>query len=1006
MAFREQVVDLVLRVKDLFSPGADSAASSANKLTGSADELNQKLRDLEDQKTLITQFQRSAKAVDTTGAAYDRAKLRLANLQERIDKTGVATAKQAREFDVAKRATESAERQYEEAKATLGALAKEAEASGIELGNLSEAQRSNQRETVRARRALQDLTNETSNTEKGLGRLSRSLSVGTARFLAWGAAAAAAASAATTVGLARLTGQQADLGRQTLATSEALGISTDALQVWQIAAKQVGIDAEKTSDILKDVSEKIGDAFFNEQGEAFDVIKGLNLDIKELINLSPDQQLLKIANELNGLPKSGQIQVLEALASDASLLLPLLENNAQRLRELGKAAQERNALLSEDELKGLADAEAAFVRIGLRADAFRKQIAAQLAPTLSRLADEFDAFLGRNPALIGQILAALRSLVDASAEWARGLIQDAKRVSGAFEGLAATLNFIGSTASAVFNGMRALVSGFASALAGQLTVISKAFELTVALANKVGLASDEALALAQSRTADIADTTAQLIRTTADYGKAVADSGVAAVKAFSGAERQASAAGSAVARAISAVQSFASATAESASASEKAEAQTKLMAQGQAELGRQIAATALEIEKANEAWSNDPTDENLARVEALREQYNGLQDALASLNEDVASDSAGSGANRFLENLKASANEATSAVDATAESVRAAAVETEAAGNAVQTVGQQAVRSASNAGASVGRIINGWQARIQSLSENAARAFSEALGFGRAEEAAGALSARLDYVNYQLQEMNERVAVQSSLSRVLRDWSAAALETERAFLEQAIAVERLTERLQEGDRSAQLLAMTAEDVERNFSLLDGSQLQPLIGAISSARREVDSLNASLERSLESARQEVAGLLGDQLEVERLRFERREIDLREQLAEAQRLGDQDAIRNAKELLRLAQQAYELRKRQAQQRAEQEKAEIEQERRSRSEDAREIRDRQPQIPAPEQRGSLQPAFRELPGRSVTLNLKVNGQFLGSLDGIDELQAQRLLRAIQNSSLLTTD
>jgi len=394
MALKDQVVELVLRARNLLSGDTEKAAQSVESLTGSAEDLQSQLRTLEDQTGLIKQFDAASKAVDRTGAAYDRAQVRLDKLKSKLGDTGPLTEAQQREFTAASRAVDRASVAYEDAQSSLKDLSSAADEAGIDVTNLSEAKRENAKQATAAKRAIEDYNQELAQGDGRIKQLGRSLLTGAAALAKWATAAAAAGAALAATAITRLTTTQADLARQTLASAEAFGVSAVALQKWQYAAEQVGIGGEKTADILKDVSEKIGDAFATGGGEAAEVIDRLNLSVEDLVRLSPDQQILKISEQLTGMPKAEQIQVLESLASDASLLLPLLDNNAQKLRELAAAAEQRGDILTEEELQRLAAFDAAFERMKASISGVFKQIAVNLAPAFQKLAEQIDRGVG------------------------------------------------------------------------------------------------------------------------------------------------------------------------------------------------------------------------------------------------------------------------------------------------------------------------------------------------------------------------------------------------------------------------------------------------------------------------------------------------------------------------------------------------------------------------------------------------------------------------------------
>lgn len=155
-------------------------------------------------------------------------------------------------------------------------------------------------------------------------------------------------------GIGLLINKQVDAARQADAYSKALGVNVETLTAMQSAFQTVGIQSDKTADILKDVAEKIGDAFRNDAGEAKEALEGLGLSVAHIAQLSPDEQLLAIANALGQVGTQGEkVQIMEALANDASLLLPLLDNNAEKLRELTQAAKDSGAALTDIEVEKL-----------------------------------------------------------------------------------------------------------------------------------------------------------------------------------------------------------------------------------------------------------------------------------------------------------------------------------------------------------------------------------------------------------------------------------------------------------------------------------------------------------------------------------------------------------------------------------------------------------------------------------------------------------------------------
>ncbi|RVU83840.1 hypothetical protein EOL70_13510 [Leucothrix sargassi] len=143
------------------------------------------------------------------------------------------------------------------------------------------------------------------------------------------------------------------LNKELQITEKQLGVSTEAMQVWSMATQPLGFEMEKVRDIFKDTSDKIGDFVANGGGEAKDIVEKLGLDIEKLKNQAPDKILLSIGHALStvqGITNNEKVFLLEAIANDASALLPLLENNAAELEEVRKKAMLRGQILSQSEI--------------------------------------------------------------------------------------------------------------------------------------------------------------------------------------------------------------------------------------------------------------------------------------------------------------------------------------------------------------------------------------------------------------------------------------------------------------------------------------------------------------------------------------------------------------------------------------------------------------------------------------------------------------------------------
>lgn len=177
--------------------------------------------------------------------------------------------------------------------------------------------------------------------------------------------------------------------RETDAWARAVGVSTETLQAWNYAGEQAGLQQGKLGDIFKDTAEKIADAYSTGGGEAAEALARLNIDAADLVGMAPDQQLLAIAGALGNVgTQAEKVKVMEDLANDASLLLPLLDNNAEKLRQFVGAAKDSGVALSALDTAAIARLGQDFAELGAQGTGFANQLTVALAPAIHGATDE------------------------------------------------------------------------------------------------------------------------------------------------------------------------------------------------------------------------------------------------------------------------------------------------------------------------------------------------------------------------------------------------------------------------------------------------------------------------------------------------------------------------------------------------------------------------------------------------------------------------------------------
>lgn len=143
----------------------------------------------------------------------------------------------------------------------------------------------------------------------------------------------------------------AEMGR----LAELSGAAAGDFQSWAYAARTVGIEQDKLGDIFKDVQDKVGDFLQTGGGELanfFDnVAPKVGVTAEQFRNLSgPDALQLYVSSlEKANLTQSEMTFYLEAIANDATLLLPLLLQNGEGYKALAAEAEKLGLVLSEQD---------------------------------------------------------------------------------------------------------------------------------------------------------------------------------------------------------------------------------------------------------------------------------------------------------------------------------------------------------------------------------------------------------------------------------------------------------------------------------------------------------------------------------------------------------------------------------------------------------------------------------------------------------------------------------
>lgn len=230
--------------------------------------------------------------------------------------------------------------------------------------------------------------------ENSVGNLTKGLAL-----LVTGATAAATAA----FGFASSTARQSE---EIERSAKLASTGVEEFQKLAYASESFGIEQDKLADILKDVNDKMGDYAQTGGGAMADffefIAPKVGVTAEQFKNLSGADALQLYVSSLEkaNLSQADMTFYMEAIASDSTLLLPLLEKNGEAYKTLAKEAEEYGAILSEDNIKANKEFSKQLQSLNKMFQSVIMSVGNKLIPLFSDLVRQFKDFIAKNRELI------------------------------------------------------------------------------------------------------------------------------------------------------------------------------------------------------------------------------------------------------------------------------------------------------------------------------------------------------------------------------------------------------------------------------------------------------------------------------------------------------------------------------------------------------------------------------------------------------------------------------
>lgn len=288
----------------------------------------------------------------------------------------------------------------------------------------------------RAQTSMGRLQRSVQNASRYIARAGRTMALS---FAAIGAAAIGGAVAGSR--------QLQDLSNQ----ARLAGVSAQEFKVLSLASREFGIEQDKLADILKDVNDKFGDYAATGAGPLKDFFEniapqvGLTQEAFAGLSSSEALQLYVSSLEKANVSQAQMTFYMEALASDATALIPLFRDNGAAIDEMAEKAAELGLTLNDDVIQAAAKSRSEF---GIVADVLRTRLAAAFVELMPEITELAEAAIPALIAAMDAIKPIIRGLADLLAGDFRAAWDDVRPiVQAASDGMIAVLSDLGKLAA-------------------------------------------------------------------------------------------------------------------------------------------------------------------------------------------------------------------------------------------------------------------------------------------------------------------------------------------------------------------------------------------------------------------------------------------------------------------------------------------------------------------------------------------------------------------------------
>ena len=188
-------------------------------------------------------------------------------------------------------------------------------------------------------------------------------------------------------------------------TADALSMTTENLQALQHLANLAGVESKALNNSLQKMRKNLGEAA-RKGGAAADALADVGLNIKDILKLSPDKQLIELSKAFDNVENS---TVKSSIASDIfgrnglKMLKVMNQLKDEGLDPTTQALEDMGASLSRVDAQKVEDANDAIEKAQVSATAMAQVMTVALAPAVQAVADKFTDWVKSTGGLVNKI---------------------------------------------------------------------------------------------------------------------------------------------------------------------------------------------------------------------------------------------------------------------------------------------------------------------------------------------------------------------------------------------------------------------------------------------------------------------------------------------------------------------------------------------------------------------------------------------------------------------------